>query len=333
MKIFRCGFITFSLYLLGYIYFLLLNTRSKGTKNRNTRKNSFECETWKCVRMKSKKLKYSALVREVINPFSLWFLSDYHYGNEFFEHFEDHEDVLTIMKSKPFNQENCHNLPNMAVLLVDPKLFPDFVNYCVPRIKSRFVLLTGRWQLPMLKKSNLTETVLTNKNLIHWFSQNPIHKHAKYSGIPYGVHQDNLITLFKIVHEERNKSTVLSNFYLKQTNSDRTAFLGGKRFSHRIYCRKIKSTKFLISPVGDRPDTYRHWESIALTTVPICNCPKEFVDLFGSNGIVATTEKMLEWLKHNRELKNRKIKLSQDVLSTGYWQNRIRDVQDIDDTS
>lgn len=42
----------------------------------------------------------------------------------------------------------------------------------------------------------------------------------------------------------------------------------------------LAASRFIFSPVGDRPDCYRHWEAIGLGTIPICNCPAIFNTLF-----------------------------------------------------
>jgi hypothetical protein len=39
---------------------------------------------------------------------------------------------------------------------------------------------------------------------------------------------------------------------------------------------KIAISKFLISPIGDRDDCYRHYEAIGLGTIPISNAAKNY---------------------------------------------------------
>ncbi len=309
------------------VYFLAALAITRSNMNYSSfrlrkRKKIFQCKTWRCVKRKSTRMRYKALVREVMNPFSPWFLSDLYYGDELFQHFGS--DVQSILNSKPLNTSHCKFIHGNSVVFVDTKLFPQFVKNCIPLIQNRIILLTGRWQLPMIHESNLTNEVLNNPRIVHWFSQNPMLKHPKYTGIPYGVHQGKLKTLLRIVNEDRNKTKIIRNLFLEKTNDEREEFIGGKKLPHRIYCRKIKTSKFLISPIGDRPDTYRHWESIALGTVPICNCPDEFKDLFKGNGIVASKQEMLKWMSDSSELENRRIEFSPNILSAGFWDHHIR---------
>jgi hypothetical protein len=49
------------------------------------------------------------------------------------------------------------------------------------------------------------------------------------------------------------------------------------------YLDSIQSCKWVVSPAGDRPDTYRHWEVVALGSIVVSKLPPNFSELFGNS--------------------------------------------------
>jgi hypothetical protein len=56
-----------------------------------------------------------------------------------------------------------------------------------------------------------------------------------------------------------------------------------RRLGLARYLLAVLRHQYVISPQGDRPDTYRHWESIALGAVPISDLAPHWTELFGEH--------------------------------------------------
>ena len=81
--------------------------------------------------------------------------------------------------------------------------------------------------------------------------------------------------------------------------------------------------------MGDRPDAYRHWESIGLGTVPISNCPAVYQQLFGKNMVFLAETTMLELLNNPDPLKLAAFEFSnnKDIVCAGYWVRVIEETK------
>jgi len=67
-------------------------------------------------------------------------------------------------------------------------------------------------------------------------------------------------------------------------------------FRKEAYYRMVSETFILVSPRGDRPDCYRHWEAIGLGAMPACNCPRSFVSLFEENMVYVENDDLVKLL-------------------------------------
>lgn len=294
---------------------------------------SFNCSDWHCV-MKNglKNHDHTALMNEIMTPFAPWFLSEYFMGDEFEQHIgtkhlNDHRSVTRI-SSAP----HCAFLPEMAVLFVQVNFFRKFVTDCLPFLQRRMILITGQWHLPALEENADTMLTLRNPLVYHWFAQNPVVAHEKLSALPYGVKHENLGAFQLELKTPALKSITLVNLPLSPTHVDREPLIdeSTSKDSMDVYYRKLKSARYVISPMGDRPDTYRHWEAIGLATVPICNCPLTLKLLFLDGMLLAEPDAMVRLLKSSKRLSNvSRIDLSttQNLLAVGYWKARITDMK------
>ena len=81
----------------------------------------------------------------------------------------------------------------------------------------------------------------------------------------------------------------------------------------------------MISPHGDRPDCYRHWESIGLGAIPIANIdPALFGPLFGNDMMyVDDVNKMIELLDDSSKLVSRYQAPRSDRVLTRYWTRKV----------
>jgi hypothetical protein len=61
------------------------------------------------------------------------------------------------------------------------------------------------------------------------------------------------------------------------------------------FYEKISNSKFILSPEGDRPDTYRHYECIGLETVPVSNINPNHYSFFGNSMSFMTLKEMMNF--------------------------------------
>lgn len=185
--------------------------------------------------------------------------------------------------------------PN-AVIFCEVNKIEVFASDHLPLISAPFVLLTGQKMLPALSDGESARKILQNPNLIRWFSQNQIFEHLDIRPFPYGVPFDKS----PIIANQLKKSMGSANSQRKGTFvpfarvhphlSEEQARIRQEAASeqcpelpYKEYIREISQSLWVVSPPGDRPDTYRHWESIALGAVPISVRGQGMERLFGDS--------------------------------------------------
>jgi hypothetical protein len=87
------------------------------------------------------------------------------------------------------------------------------------------------------------------------------------------------------------------------------------------YLEKLQHHRWIVSPAGDRPDTFRHWESIALGSIPISNLPKNFEKLFGDSALLVAD---FDFLNNGRIPRNNCIQ-NNELVSLDYWKRQVED--------
>ena len=132
--------------------------------------------------------------------------------------------------------------------------------------------------------------------------------------------------------DARAKSTTIEHLHLgnshpsRQKLIERRASRGRQKESLPEYYEKIARTKFTTSPRGDRPDCYRHWESIGLGAMPISNIDQGlYGPLFGDDMVyVDGAEEMLELLDGPGSALEQRYRAprSEKVLSR-FWTRRV----------
>lgn len=221
----------------------------------------------------------------VATPFMGFVLSDYYLSEEI--------DELGLGFLNPRSRRLSHRIatrirPSSSIYCQVDQL-EVFADRHLPRLRGPFVLITGKWHLPALDMSPACQTILASRLLIAWYSQNQVYD-VPIRPFPYGV---NLATAPAIVErirrprsKERRIFVPFATMHPHLTGIARTTRLAlTSSMSPALplpeYLDAIASSRFVISPPGDRPDTYRHWEAIALGAVPVSVLADPFRDLFG----------------------------------------------------
>jgi len=270
------------------------------------------------------------LMASIMTPFAPWFLADFYLGDEFELHLGEKMFASLISHTRTRFASDCTKIPERSVIFVQVNFFEHFRQDCLTKLVAKVVLITGQWHLPAISVKAEALQILDNPNILHWFAQNPIVVHEKYTGIPYGVLPDNLpyfvAAVKNLLADERPKATLLLNVFMAETHPDRFALKdpSAERLEPAAFYEKISGAQFVVSPMGDRPDSYRHWESIGLGSIPICNCPPEYNQLFRSNMIMVNTSKLLELISDPTPLSKVEHKIpNRDVLLLETWKQKV----------
>ena len=192
--------------------------------------------------------------------------------------------------------EHCQPLPEIAalqeldIIYCQVDFFETFRTQVLPLLSTPIILITGQWFLPQLEVSAMLEEVADHPMVAHWFAQNPVLDHPKYTGFPYGIRHTSLrqYAAFLLRHESRRTQhttrSLLANLPVKRENGfARHVLPEAAHIPYDDFLGRVAGAQYLVSPAGDRADTYRHLEAIGLGTIPICNCPPQILRIYGTS--------------------------------------------------
>ena len=195
--------------------------------------------------------------------------------------------------------------PN-PVVFVQVDQLDDFCRDVLPKIVGQFILITGKWHLPALQRGDSVTTILASPHLKRWYSQNQVFEDLPISPFPYGVNLWSAPHVYWRMRLQRvlglGRSGVFVPHVAIHEHLDGVALearrqlegVMGPRLKLTTYLNRILRHKFVISPPGDRLDTYRHWESVALGAIPVSNIPRTSRPLFASGMFHVDDWKQLE---------------------------------------
>jgi len=260
------------------------------------------------------------LYNKIISPFSPYYLCNHFIGDEI------HIYNITI----PTNindiliTNNLSIIENYDIIYVQVNFFSIFIDYYLPRINKKIILMTGQWQFPQITLSSKTDELLNHPNIIIWISQNPIYPNSsKYIGFPYGIFNLKDYASALLNNQNSNKdNNILCLPMDNNTNICRRKLPVLNRIRSSDMYNKIASSKFLISPIGDRDDCYRHYEAIGLGTIPISNIAKDYNFIFENNMYYCDINKMVDILNTNN-IDYNYINVNKDIICFDYYKDII----------
>ena len=247
----------------------------------------------------------SELIRELVTPFMGYFVCDYFLGNEMHEF----ADIAAPTAQQLTTAEDAEKIKAGDLVYVQVSLLEMFVAKYLQGITARFLLVTGQWREPYLtldqsvdrrymalkNSDQISTAIMNNRFVVHWFMQNPHIEHEKVGGIPYGIFHGGLeayANALRIRAGALNKTSAVALTYFSATHWSRAPLIEAAKkkgimqagkVDPPVFYKMLAESYFVFSPVGDRPDCYRHWESIGLGALPICNCPHAYIPLFRDN--------------------------------------------------
>ena len=269
----------------------------------------------------------------ILTPLTPYILCDYYMVDEIFSEPPEENSNLSLrnLQRIVLHQGNAQNIKDYDKIFIQTDKLEYFVNNIMPHISSKFVLFTGKNNLPQVHHSYITDNLLKDERLVLWFSQNPIYiKSDKYIPFGYGVNiWNNAVYDYAkaLLDQYTERKHILGFFNLNiGTNPCRKNLTGGLKFNTVYeYFLNISNYSFMISPIGDRDECHRHWECIGMGTVPISNVGELYKQIFGKNMIYVKDEHDFRRLidTNGAELEGTYEGPNRNLITVEYWRNYV----------
>jgi hypothetical protein len=231
--------------------------------------------------------------RHVVNQLTGFTLSDFHLSTQV------HTDGWAFLnpKSTRLDKATVRKIPDGSVIYVNVQETELFATDYLPHISSNFVLISGEIWSPLQPRGEVVDTVLSHPGLLSWFCQNREVDNLPLRPFPFGVALRGIATVSEAINRHRNTPKD-ADIYVSHAAvhshlepQEATIRRGLQPFMappqrHKDYLAEVARHRFVISPAGDRPDTFRHWESVALGAIPVSSLPESFKELFGDSVIL-----------------------------------------------
>jgi hypothetical protein len=284
--------------------------------------------------------KKENLINIIINPFTPIFLCEYHYGVDDLpfskpphgDYYNFRQYLLQLYSGtdkllKQLNKDNVGELKGLTLVSCQTDKLESFLAEIVPLLKTKIILFTHKDNLPPVYRNHVSDAIKNNPMIAHWFSQNPIYQNDDtYTGFPFGIREHHLVEYADAMVRYNGEKTIsIQHLCLNyHTNPIRAIFPKVPPLDLRTYYDKISQSKFLISPPGDRPDCYRHYEAIGLGCIPISNIDKKYYyPIFGDRMFFTDSgEEMLNILNENRVLEY--VPPDRNMIFCDYWKEIIK---------
>jgi len=184
------------------------------------------CENWECIKRHTENASMFSHLNEIMTPFSPWFIADYYWGDEILKVFGPDDQISSQLHARGLKQLlNCSDVSKFAVIFVQTDNLNAWFEACLPILATKVILITGKWYLPQIVPSRVTESILCNPKIILWASQNPIYENqTKYAAIPYGLVHTNVIDVMTTARRQfKRKQNMLAHLGLQETNPSRAS--------------------------------------------------------------------------------------------------------------
>jgi hypothetical protein len=203
-----------------------------------------------------------------------------------------------------------------------------FVNKTLPYIQNKFVLLSGQNSLPPESiPRRVYDVIIQHSFIVKWFLQNlPIHAndpHApKLVPFPYGVHPTQPAALLAEMKKNITKNNfIYLSWFRKSNNMDaRRDIPNGEQVDTDEYLLRMHQSSYVLSPDGDRPECHRHYEAIALGTMPITSLDPHLYRHLKGNVVFDEHQWNLTELEARLP---RKPEVNQRLIFEEYWMEYV----------
>jgi len=206
---------------------------------------------------------------------------------------------------------------------------PTFVHEVVPRIQTKFKLITGdsdSGPIQSLGSKQEFDSLANNRYLIKWFGQNAVDgevNHPKFVQLPIGLDYHTLkdksttwgpqatpLEQEKMLMSKRHASPAFEArnpkpFYAGSDTSYKRATMVQEMLASGVvevktfmtdrgtFWGELGGHRFIASPVGNGVDCHRTWEAIAMGSIPIVS--DRLHALYEKNGLNVVSINDWQW--------------------------------------
>ena len=265
-----------------------------------------------------------------MNQLTGFSLSDYYLSTEV------HDEGWAYLnpKSKRLDKTPLKRIPDGSVIYVNTKQTEQFARDYLPHITSDFVLISSQLWSPPQPSGSAVDTVLSHGGLLSWFSPNREDDDLPLRPFPAGVALRGIINITAAINKHHSTQRVDAVYVPHSALHDHLPEEAARTrrglqpfmappIRHQDYLRQLARHRFVISPAGDRPDTYRHWESIAMGAIPVSSLPKSFEKLFGDSAILV--DDLVASV--NGPFESARAEADRTLASVAYWRQVVDNVK------
>ncbi len=271
---------------------------------------------------RSRRQNTARAAEKLVNQLTGFTLSDYHLSTEVrsggWSFLNQRSERLDLISPK--------KIAERAVIYVNAKELELFATHYLRHITSDFVLISGQMWSPPAPAGPVVDKILSHGGLLAWFSPNLEKSDLPIRPFPGGVALRGITNIVNaaIKHQSipREDSVYVPHSAVHpHLEGDASATRKALQeymappARHQDYLEQLARHRFVISPAGDRPDTYRHWESVAMGAIPVSKVPQPFENLFGDSMIYVN-----DLVKAvNGPFSSKRSEANRELSTVDYW--------------
>lgn len=211
----------------------------------------------------------------IVDPFSPFAMADCFLSDEIAVHQLEYINPLAVNLA----QTNGH-VHGARIVFVQVDQLSEFEERHLSRFSSPFVLVTAKWLLPILEISDSVLRIAESPLVRAWYTRNFESKNPQIKPFPLGVDFWSAPEILKFrnrmrkIRRKRDLYIPLARVHKHLTGlplqiREMLMPFMEKEVPLKTYLRNLASSMYVIAPPGEKPDTYRKWECLALGATPV----------------------------------------------------------------
>jgi hypothetical protein len=230
---------------------------------------------------------------------------------------------------------------------INVKGLADFGQNILPQLNVSITLITGQFHKSPrdLLPTHVVQRLLDHPLIARWFCHNIIvhvplvlTNHSKLAPWPFGIqhapyipNQPNPLPAYKeafVQHLHTPKTqSIMIGYISPYTNPERQKIApSGPKQNLTSYYNDMARHQFIMSPNGDRPDCYRHYEAIGLGAIPLTQLDPALYSHLQDGPVVYSMTSYWNLTEESAPLQNvidssqhRPIRTNRRMVTEEYW--------------
>jgi hypothetical protein len=218
-------------------------------------------------------------------------------------------------------------------------------NILLDNVTVNIAIISGQTRVVPPANQSAIDQVVHHPRVLRWFCQNlPVYggsnpHHPKVSPFPYGlvdvewyaskIYHEYTTIFFESLRRADNNNSTIAHIIQNKTDYIFAGPVGNTqpgrsqipqaegRLSPTEFFKRMANSQYILSPNGDRPECYRHYEAIGLGTTPITELDPILFRHFGSNVIYNTSDWNLTSIE--ARLLDDRPRVNRNLVREAYW--------------